>query len=320
MNKILHITNGSSAVDIMQKSGLQGDFLPWNEVLHVGPVPTKLSFEALSEVRAKYIITQGWADADRVDRLFRERAVVMNNIYKYEKVTLWFEHDLYDQLQILEILHWFTTHPYNGELTMVCTENYLGRCSVEEMKCLIKFEEEVTQAQLDLSVKAWDAFRVPDPLRWAGLLKEDTSALPFLKGAVLRILQEYPFCDNGLSKTQQDILENLAQGEKDLVSLFLEQQEREERVFMADTVFADTLNEMLQSDVPLLNASNGKSFTFPFTKKVSVKITEEGLSVLSDGKEWRESQCIDKWIGGVHLSEHNLWCWNEEEMKVEKQQ
>jgi len=88
---------------------------------------------------------------------------------------------------------------------------------------------------------------------------------------------------------------------------------------MADTVFADTLNEMLQGEVPLLNASNGERVTFPLTKNVSLKITEERLSLLTDGRAWRERQRINKWIGGVHLSEHHLWCLNEEEMKIEKQ-
>ena len=85
MNEILNITNGSSAVTIMREADLEGDFLPWDDVLHVGPVPAKLSFEALSEVRAEYIITQGWAEADMVDRLFQERLGIMSHIDKYQR-------------------------------------------------------------------------------------------------------------------------------------------------------------------------------------------------------------------------------------------
>ena len=83
MFRQLNISNGDSAVKIMREAGIEGDFLPWSDVLHVGPVPAKLSFEALSEVRAEYIVGQGWADAENVDRLFRERAVLMSHIDKY---------------------------------------------------------------------------------------------------------------------------------------------------------------------------------------------------------------------------------------------
>ena len=37
-------------------------------------------------------------------------------------------------------------------------------------------------------MRAWAAFRQPTPEAWAHLLKEDLSALPFLRGAVLRML------------------------------------------------------------------------------------------------------------------------------------
>jgi len=68
---------------LLREAGIEGDFLPWADVLHVGPVPAKLSFEALSEVRAEYIVGQGWADAEKVDRVFGECAVLMSNIDKY---------------------------------------------------------------------------------------------------------------------------------------------------------------------------------------------------------------------------------------------
>ena len=318
MQKTLNITNGDSAVNIMREAGIEGDFLPWRDLLHVGPVPARLSFEALSEVRAEYIVSQGWGDSFEVDRMFQERLALMNHIEKYERVILWFEHDLFDQLQLLEILHWFATHSYAGVLTMVCTEHYLGRCSVEEMKALKTYESPVTAAQLNLAVKAWDAFRSASPELWCSLLDEETSALPFLEGAILRMLQEYPSCENGLSKTQQDILQLLIQGEMDLVALFIAQQACEERVFMADTVFTDILNEMAECDKPLLTSLSGERFTFPLSKGNIAKITEEGLAVLSGEKHWWEIHSIDKWLGGVHLSQNNLWCWHDAVKQIEK--
>ena len=48
----------------------------------------------------------------------------MRHIKKYEKVILWFEHDLYDQLQLLEILSYLAEVSYSiDKITMVCTEH-----------------------------------------------------------------------------------------------------------------------------------------------------------------------------------------------------
>lgn len=37
---MLNITNGDSAVEIMKAAKSEGVFLPWQDVLHDGPVPT----------------------------------------------------------------------------------------------------------------------------------------------------------------------------------------------------------------------------------------------------------------------------------------
>jgi len=318
LKRILNITNGSSAVLVMKEAGIQGDFLSWDDVLHAGPVPAKLSFEILSEIRAEYIINQGWADADMVDRLFQERLVLMSHIEKYEKVILWFEHDLYDQLQLLEILNYLSTVCFDlARVSMICTENYLGRQNVEEMLEFKQYEESVSQEQISLAVRAWKAFRTHTPLPWCELLNEDTSALPFLEGAVLRMLEEYPFSGNGLSRIQNDILDIVAQGEERAGKIFVAQQEREERVFLGDVVFLDNINEMMDKDAMLLTSEQGDRIEPPLSPEKKVQITVYGLEVLNGEKQWLEKHQIDKWLGGVHLSKENMWIWNSEcnEMK-----
>jgi len=107
MNKVLHITNGDSAAAVMKAVGVSGDILLWQDVLHEGPVPANLSLEDLSDVRARFIIDQGWAPSDIVFQIFQERDKQLKRFQEYDKVILWFEHELYDQLQLRQILDWF---------------------------------------------------------------------------------------------------------------------------------------------------------------------------------------------------------------------
>ena len=319
MKRVLNITNGDATVDIMREAEIEGDFLPWRDVLHVGPVPAGLSFANLSEIRAEYITSQGWGDVEMIDQSFRERLVLMSHIEKYEKVILWFEHDLYDQLQLLEILSYFSEALYDiAKMTMVCTEKYLARLTIEEMGNMQIYEEPVSSEQSLLSVKAWKAFRSPDPLLWQALLKEDTSALPFLEGIVLRMLEEYPFAVNGLSRTQNDILEIVSQGEEKLGKIFMAQQENEARIFLGDTIFLDNINEMLEVNAALLTSEQGHNISLPFRPEKRIKITNYGLEVLRGDKHWLDRHHVEKWLGGVHLTPQNIWLWNRKTEKMER--
>ncbi|MGB5436237.1 MAG: hypothetical protein WBM98_10140 [Maribacter sp.] len=311
MESILNITNGDSAVELMRKAGISGEYLPWRDVLHDGPVPAGLSLPKLSKVRARFIAERGWADLHEVEQSFAERDQILADFRDYDRVILWFEHDLYDQLQILQILDWFADNPpAAGSLSMICTEQYLGMCTPEQIASLIEYEAPVTDRQLSLAKWAWAAFRSSNPQEWQALLQIDTSALPFLEGAVLRQLQEYPDCDSGLSLTAQRALNILAQGERPPGRLFGDTIQLEERKFMGDSSFWVILQELLDSDPPLLELPEGLQLTLPISPAQKLTLTREGEAVLAGRKNWLDSTAIDRWIGGVHLTSNTLWYWN----------
>ena len=88
------------------------------------------------------------------------------------------------------------------------------------MAALTGYESKVTQGQLRLANRAWSAFRSASPKRWRALLDDDTSALPFLHGVILRQLQEYPNIHSGLSLTAYYALDIIAQKEWGLAYVF----------------------------------------------------------------------------------------------------
>ncbi|MDJ0805909.1 MAG: hypothetical protein QNJ78_03660 [Gammaproteobacteria bacterium] len=309
--RILNITNGDSAVHLMQDATIPGEYLPWRDVLHDGPVPADLTLSQLSKVRARFIAERGWAELAEVERDFTERDRILMNSVEYDRIILWFEHDLYDQLQILQILDWFADHPPEpGSLSMICTERYLGMCSPDQLAALREFEAPITREQFLLAKRAWRAFRSADPLVWQAFLQEDTSALPFLAGAVLRQLQEYPDCRSGLSLTAQRALRVLNQGARPPGRLFGEYMELEARRFMGDLSFWDILQEMLDCDPPLLKLPDGRKLDFPPNSEQVLTLTEQGEAVLKGLTNWLDLTSTDRWIGGVHLAPGNYWCWH----------
>ena len=93
---------------------------------------------------------------------------------------------------------------------MVCTDQYLGMLTPDTIVDLEAHALPVSEAQLTLARLAWRAFRSDTPAAWYALLDGDTGALPFLAGAVERLLQEYPHVASGLSRTASTSLELLA--------------------------------------------------------------------------------------------------------------
>ena len=100
-SRTLHVTNGDSTVDILARTGLAERILPWRDMLHEGPVPDVPEGE-LRRVRAAFLADHD-IDHALALRLFEERDRELAD-NRDGRFVLWFEADLYDQLQIIQIL------------------------------------------------------------------------------------------------------------------------------------------------------------------------------------------------------------------------
>ena len=71
---------------------------------------------------SKFISELGWGEHKDVMKSFQDRDNVLTTFRDYEEVILWFEHDLYDQLQlILQSIDGFATTNINvgvGQIIM----------------------------------------------------------------------------------------------------------------------------------------------------------------------------------------------------------
>jgi hypothetical protein len=112
MKTHLLITNGDVAADVLKQSNIRGDVLPWRDPMVDGPFPAGLDLAATSKIRADYLSGPALPH-DQVLRDFRLRDDHLAAAAHYDGVTLWFEHDLLDQLQILQVLDWFADAEIN---------------------------------------------------------------------------------------------------------------------------------------------------------------------------------------------------------------
>jgi hypothetical protein len=174
--------------------------------------------------------------------------------------------------------------------------------SAGELALLWPKRRPVEAAQFDLASAAWRAFRSPDPMDVQALLARDTSALPFLADSLRRHLQQFPAVENGLSRTEQQILEVLSEGARTFAALFPAEQEREERIFMGDTSLMRYVRRLAEARFPLIREDRG-----------IYRLTEIGSQALAGRADHVKLNGINRWLGGVHLLGHEtLWRWDQE--------
>jgi len=331
MPNTLHITNGDSAANGMKAGGIEGEIVSWRDVLHEGPVPPDQSLRELSHTRAKWLAEQGLGDLEDIEKQFRERDEFIFRYTDFDEVVLWFEWDLYDQLQLVQVLD-FLSQDSEGDraetgtrVSLVSFNGYLGSLDPERFAELYEKRRDVTQEQLDTARRAWEAFRSSDPRELEKIAGEGTPSLEFLELSLWRHLEELPSSRNGLSRSESQILEGVSQGPLTFHELFKQVANREERIFCGDAMLARYIERMSLCDTPLITYTSGDRIDAPSTEEDSrafrnaeMALTQHGRSVLACDTDWITRGGSDRWLGGVHLEGSKAaYRWNPDTRKIE---
>jgi hypothetical protein len=297
----LHVTNGDSVLHTWKKAGLLGTHLAWRDILHEGPVPAGLSLEDLSRVRADYLAARGLGNAIKLHRDFERRDAVIRRANEFEEIVLWFEHDLYDQLQLLQILSVLREQGIGaGAVQLIQSDQYLGMLSADEIMALYPKRKFLTSAMADAVAAAWSSFTSDSPEQLQTAAQKTYVALPFLAPGLKRLCEEFPASGSGLSRTYKHILEACAQGARRKEDVFRRSQAREEAAFLGDTACYASIEDLCAEPAPVLSLLED-----------GYDLTVLGRRVLAGDADWLEHQPLDRWIGGVHLTSENAWRWDE---------
>ena len=315
----LHVTNGDSTSQTLEQTSLGGRALPWRDVLHEGPLQL-LPRPAFLDARAAFLASTGWGAEASIAAAFRARdEELLDALGSGRPVVLWFEHDLYDQLQLLDVLalvHDTVAPPETLELVQVGSFpgkpafRGLGELSAEELETLWPARGPVAASLLADAAAVWDDVRRDDPRSLARSAVSQVEGLPFLGAALVRLLEELPGTVDGLSRTERQLLRVVADGSRTFAQAFLAAQELEEAPFHGDTWVFRALWELGRADVRLVETVEGSPVPGPDACSVDLAVTAAGRNVL-DGEADRVALLgIDRWVGGTHLKPGAVWRWD----------
>jgi hypothetical protein len=316
MPEALHITNGD-ATDV-PGTGLARRVTYWRDILHEGPVPEVTPAE-LRWIRVDYLT--GYESVERAEamRQFTERDQALED-NRHGEYVLWFEADLYDQLQIAEILARLAGLGAAAErITLICIGEHagiarfggLGELTAEQLHELPHTNAcaRLTPAALELATRAWAAFRAPTPEGLGAIAAARLGELRFLGEAFDRLSREYPATRDGLSLTERRVLAAVADGAPDAGTAFVQAAARETRPYMGDITCFGRMDRMAQGPLPLLHLDPPGS---PVNRTTGVRMTDIGARVLAGDADQIALNGIDRWIGGVHLRGHHVpWRWDD---------
>jgi hypothetical protein len=295
----LHVTNGDVAAEAIRArlNVPRATLLPWRDVLHEGPVPAGQDDAALRHTRAAFLAAQGWADADeaRIDFAARDAALA-EAVDLATRVTLWFEDDLYDQLQLIQVLDRLREH--KGPIALVNLPRKLV-----DLAFVYGAARPLGERQIELAVAAWAAFRAPTPQALHELVLTRTPALPDLGPALRRQLEQLPATTDGLARTERQTLQVIAAGAVTRSEIFLDATALDDPPFMGDAPFWAWLDGLAAGADPLI-AVDAATQTYG--------LTDAGRSCLAGGADRVAlTGGVDRWQGGVHIEGREpAWRWD----------
>ena len=312
----LHITNGDHAGDMLRRF-VDGPVTLACDMLHEGPCPP-VDGDAWHKVRGRFLAGRGRPADEITASLAAGDRTILDACNRGERLVLWFEHDLFDQLALirtLDLVGRVRSDPTS--ISLICIDRFpgvdrfvgLGQLTPDQLATLTGTGVPMTAGQVGLARDAWRAFRSADPSELVRIAPS-SSALPFLGDALLRFAAEYPSVDNGLSRTEELALGALDGGPMSGGALFGDTQRREPVPFMGDWPFFDTLQRLASARVPLVTVETGSDGGE--MRSARLALTAAGRDVLARKADHVRLNGNDLWRGGVHLtgSDHSPWRWD----------
>ncbi len=236
MSSQLHITNGDNFTQKLEKLQLKGEIITWREMLCEGRTETNVGSESFWKTRFEFLhknykVSKSWF----VEKTLKEYRSLCNH-KQQDQIILWFEYDLFCQVNLLAVLSWLKTYRRHAEISLICSGKEddsdklygLGELSDEQLMNLYKNRKTLSQGDIEYADYVWQLYCSDNPIRLENLTDFEDYQFPYLSDSIQAHLRRFPTIKNGLNAVENKILEIAAEhkpkNKKVLLSLALENQ------------------------------------------------------------------------------------------------
>jgi hypothetical protein len=238
-------------------------------------------------------------------------------------VEFWIDPTPNAQLQMVQLLSWWKS--LDRPLALFQSAKELGRCTPEEVAEWREDAQPVTAEQYEIALLAWRAYCDSTPVAWHALMQSGQSlGLTFLRETGRRLLGELPKLGSGLSHTQTQVLAGIANGATAPLAL------------LGQVVYGSggggcywmvgrLLDELATCKVPAVAGLRDGPFSLELHddaeryanyKRSGLSLTKFGRTLLDGEADFAAENRVDRWWGGTHVTNENLWRWDPDNSKL----
>lgn len=212
--KVLHIVNGDATAHLMEQSGIDGDVAVWREMLCEGPTTHPVGGDDFWDIRSKHFASE--YDITNYEQDVRPQFDLIAKHTQYDETILWFEYDLFCQVNMIALLHYLKQTKLPGQkISLVCvgkqrgSDKMLGLGEIDpiEYKGLMFVRTNIDDASLNYTASAWEAYCANDITKLLPFIYQASNPnFEYLADALSAHLRRFPSTTNGLNDIEQTIL------------------------------------------------------------------------------------------------------------------
>lgn len=298
MSKNLHILNGDSTLHKFNTSVIEGETFVWRDVLSDGPVNTEFASESFWNQRSLYM-TQAFKLADGEYEKggtipFKE---LQETLKEYGEITLWFEYDLFCQINMIALIQWIGKLALESTISLVCagkTDNSdkllgLGEIDISQYAQLFASRLKLGSREYEFCSDVYEAYGSTDPNDLYNYVLMSFSGFPYLPDALEAHLRRFPSRQTGLTEIESKLIDFIGAGENDKMKLIGKMLRWQRHHGFGDSQYFNILENL-------------KPLFADFDKLIlKPNLNKEKVEVLVNR---------DQILGGAKLSD---WYWDEQE-------
>ena len=313
---MLHLANGESTAQLLRAAQIDGTVASADEILMEGPLPNALQDANDWRERALYLERYLEIGSDDYVRGAQMRQHLLARALEEDEAVLWFEEDVWCQLNYLQALSWLAPRTRSQtRLSLVCppTER-LGELEEQRLTELFAERRAVEPSLLDLAEQLWPVIAAPDPSALNQAIAEvDFSAWPLLRDGLRRQLARLPDVETGLSVLEAAVLEAAARGALSFSELFPRASRSVRDYGATDLQLMRYVLDLAQPQAPMLDVRTGNGtpvLSDEGWKSWRITVTELGHAVLNRETNYMNVAHPDRYVGGVHVTRACRWRWD----------
>ncbi|MGB1041785.1 MAG: DUF1835 domain-containing protein [Tenacibaculum sp.] len=237
-SSLLHITNGDSTTQLLKKLRFKGDIITWREMLCEGKTSVDVGSENFWKTRFDFFKTTYKISKEKFIELTVKEYRNLCNQKKQDEIVLWFEYDLFCQINMLAVISWLKRYRKDRKISLICSgtienqEKLFGLSEISEthLKQLYATRTELSVDDIEYADYIWQLYCSDSPLQLENTYKHKPNAtFSYLENAIKAHLLRFPSIENGLNHIENTILkttkENSFTTKNELIRTLLTNQE-----------------------------------------------------------------------------------------------